>query len=129
MDDTEVKNSDNNISKKDYPDHVITLDSKKFNAFIEKYPLSVVDFWASWCAPCKAMAPRLRRLSKIYKGKVAFGKIDTQKNQDIAKKYKIQSIPHLLAFSYGKKVLSIAGLRSVGNLKKTIEEILQKIDD
>jgi len=129
MDNTGIKKSDDTISKKDYPDHVITLDSKRFNAFIEKYPLSVVDFWASWCAPCKAMAPRMRRLSKIYKRKVAFGKLDTQKNQGIAKKYKIQSIPHLIIFSYGKKVLSIAGLRSVGNLKKTIGEILIKIDD
>jgi thioredoxin 1 len=129
MFDAAIKNSDKDISKKDYPDHVITLDSKNFNVFIEKYPLSVVDFWASWCAPCKAMAPRLRRLSKIYKGKVAFGKIDTQKNQDIAKKYKIQSIPHLVVFNNGKKVLSITGLRSVGNLKKTIEEILHEIDE
>jgi len=129
MDNTGIKKSDDTISKKDYPDHVITLDSKRFNAFIEKYPLSVVDFWASWCAPCKAMAPRMRRLSKIYKRKVAFGKLDTQKNQGIAKKYKIQPIPHLIIFSYGKKVLSIAGLRSVGNLKKTIGEILIKIDD
>jgi thioredoxin 1 len=129
MFDAAIKNSDKAISKKDYPDHVITLDSKNFNVFIEKYPLSVVDFWASWCAPCKAMAPRLRRLSKIYKGKVAFGKIDTQKNQDIAKNYKIQSIPHLVVFNNGKKALSITGLRSVGNLKKTIEEILNEIDD
>ena len=124
-----IKNLDNDSSKIDFPDHVITLEGKTFIEFIEKYPLSMVDFWAPWCAPCKSMAPRLRRLSKIFKGKVAFGKLDTQKNQDIAKKYKIQSIPHLIIFNNGKKILNITGLRSVGQLKKIIDDILQKIDD
>ena len=56
------------------PQYVVTLDKNNFNQFIQKYPLSMVDFWASWCAPCRVMAPRLRRLSKIYRDKMAFGK-------------------------------------------------------
>lgn len=88
-----------------WPDHVLNLDEKNFIKFVEKYPLSVIDFWAPWCAPCKTIAPRLRRLSKIYKGEVAFGKLDTQKNQDIAKQYKIMRVPHLMFFRYGKKSL------------------------
>ena len=113
-------------SVKEWPDHVITLEGNNFNKFIEKYPLSIVDFWAPWCAPCRAMAPRLRRLSKIYKGKVAFGKLDTQKNQDIAKQYKIMGIPHLIFFRNGKKVTSITGVKSVGNIKDTIDGLLKK---
>ena len=112
----------------EWPEYVITLDKKNFQKFIQKYPLSVVDFWASWCAPCKAMAPRLRRLSNIYKGKVAFGKLDTQKNQDIAKQYKIMGIPHLQFFSYGKKISSITGVKSVGAIKNMIDDLLQKGD-
>ena len=113
-------------SVKEWPDHVLTLEGNNFNKFIEKYPLSMVDFWAPWCAPCKAMAPRLRRLSKIYKGKVAFGKLDIQKNKDIVKQYKITGIPHLAFFSYGKKITSITGLKSVGEIKDIIDDLYKK---
>jgi len=116
-------------SIQEWPDYVLTLEGKTFNKFIKKYPLSIVDFWASWCAPCKTMAPRLRRLSKIYKGKIAFGKLNTQKNQDIAKQYKILGIPHLIIFRYGKKITSITGVRSVGHLKNVIDDLLKKIDE
>ena len=109
-----------------WPDYVVTLNGKNFNEFIQKYPLSLVDFWAPWCAPCRTMAPRLRRLSKIYKGKVAFGKLDTQANEDIAKKYKIMGIPHLMFFRYGKKVSTVTGVRSIGDLKDIIDDLLKK---
>jgi thioredoxin 1 len=87
------------LSDSQWPDYVVTLETRNFDNFIQKYPLSIVDFWAPWCTPCKTMAPRLRRLSKVYKGKVAFGKLDTQKDQGIAKKYKIMGIPHLVFFN------------------------------
>jgi thioredoxin 1 len=73
------------------------------------------------------MAPRLRRLSKIYKGKVAFGKLDIQNNQDIARQYKIIGIPHLVFFKNGKKISSITGVKSIGDLKDTIDALLKKI--
>jgi thioredoxin 1 len=111
-----------------WPEYVVNLDEKNFNNFIEKYPLSVVDFWATWCAPCKAMVPRFRRLSTIYKGKVAFGKLDTQKNQKIAKQYKIMGIPHFIIFRNGKKVTSINGVKSVGYISKVIVDLLEKQD-
>ena len=95
--------NENSIPSIDWPDHIITLEEKNFNDFIEKYPFSIVDFWAPWCKPCKSMSPRLRRLSKIYKGKIAFGKFNTQKNQDITKKYNIMGIPNLIIFNYGKE--------------------------
>jgi thioredoxin 1 len=115
------------LSDSQWPDYVAILDQRNFDDFIQKYPLSIIDFWAPWCAPCKTMAPRLRRLSKIYKGRVAFGKLDTQGNPEIAKKYKIMGIPHLLFFSYGKKINSINGLKSIGDIKDTIDDVLKKI--
>jgi thioredoxin 1 len=110
-----------------WPDYVVTLDEKNITEFITKYPLSIVDFWASWCAPCREMAPRLRRLSKIYKGEIVFGKLDIQNNQDIAKEYKITGIPHLVFFKNGKKISSITGVKSIGDLKDTIDALLKKI--
>ena len=116
----------NTTTSLDWPDHIITLDKKNFENFIQRYPLVIVDFWAPWCAPCKAMAPRVRRLSNIYKGKVAFGKLDTQENKDIAKKYRIMGIPHLVFFRYGKKITSITGVKSVNDIKVLIEDVLKK---
>ncbi len=112
---------------KEWPDHAVTLDGKNFNEFIQKYPLSVVDFWAPWCGPCRTMIPRLRRLSTIYKGEVAFGRLNTQQNKDISKQYKIMGIPHLAFFSYGKKLTSTTGVKSVGDIKDIIDDLLKKI--
>ena len=114
------------LQSKEWPDHVVTLEGENFNNFIEKYPLSIVDFWAPWCAPCKTMLPRLRRLSVIYKGKVAFGRLNTQENKAISKKYKIMGIPHFKFFSYGKKVAGMTGVKSVGDIKDTIDGLLKK---
>jgi len=114
------------LSAKEWPNHVITLDSVKFNEFINKYPLSMVDFWAPWCTPCTKMAPRLRRLSKIYFGTVVFGKLNTQSNQNIARQYKITGIPHFGFFSYGKKIACMSGIKSVGEIKAIIDDLLNK---
>jgi len=114
--------------KVEWPDHILVLDSNNFIKFIEKYPLSIVDFWAPWCSPCKAMAPRLRRILKIYKKKIAIGKLDIQKNKKIAKQYKIMGIPHFIFFRNGKIVSNITGIKTVGEIKTVIEDILKKMD-
>lgn len=122
----EILNKNINTKVKINP-YVETLDKNNFNDFISKYPLSVVDFWAPWCAPCKELVPRFRRLLKIYNGKVAFGKLDIQKNPDIANNFRIFSIPHIIFFSFGKKIISLSGLRTVGDLKDNIDAIYKKI--
>lgn len=61
----------------------------------------VVDFYASWCGPCHALAPRLDRLAEIYKGKVQFYKVDVDDNRELASAYGIRSIPTLLFFKNG----------------------------
>jgi len=119
------ENNKNNLSKNDWPESVVILNEKNFIEFIEKYPFAIVDFWAAWCAPCKTMNPRLRLLSKTYKGKVAFGKVDSQKHEKLAKKYKIYGIPNLIFFKNGKNILSINGVRSIGSLKDTIDDLLK----
>jgi len=72
------------------------------------------------------LTPRIRRLSRIYYRKVAFGKLDTQKYVAIVKQYKIMGISHLIFFRYGKKILSITGVRSIGDLKDIIDNLLEK---
>lgn len=109
----------------EWPDYVVSLDKKKFERFIKKYALSIIDFWTPWCSSCKVMTPRLRRLSKIYQGKVAFGKVNIQENKDFVKKYKIMGVPNMIFFRYGKKINDITGVKSVGDIKKMIEDILK----
>ena len=110
-----------------WPDYVVTLQANTFHEFIQTYPVTLVDFWAPWCAPCRTMAPRLRRLSKLYKNEVAFGKLNIQDYQDIAKQYNILGIPCFILFQKGKQKNSITGVRSVGDIKDTIDALLKKL--
>lgn len=122
------KNNKNNMIKQNnlnYPDHIKILDKNNFEDFINKYSLSLVDFWAPWCIHCKTMTPRIRRLSVIYKGKIAFGKIDTSKNKEISRNYNVMSIPQIIIFKNGNKSSSITGLKSTGELKKILNNLFK----
>ena len=110
----------------DWPDHVITLDQKSFNDFIVKYPVCIIDFWAPWCSPCKTMLPRFRRVASVYKGKVAFGRINIQNYKSCSEKFGIMGIPHLIIFKKGKKISSSTGLKTAGDLKDIIDDSLKK---
>ncbi len=123
----ESKNINIKNSEIEWPKNIVTLDDNNFEDFINQYPITIVDFWAEWCAPCKTMAPRLRRLFTIYRNRVAFGKIDIQKFQKISKKYNISSIPTLIFFKYGKVIQSSFGVKSVGKIKTMIDDALEKL--
>jgi len=123
---TKKNSKEKPIQPDEWPKHVETLNHASFDKFINKYPLSVIDFWAPWCKPCKTMLPRLRRLERLYVGKVAFGRVDTQIEKDIAKKYNIMGIPHFGFFHYRKKIGSTTGVKSVGDMKELIDTYLSK---
>jgi thioredoxin 1 len=114
------------LKKSDWPKHVEELSKETFDEFTDKYPLTIIDFWAPWCKPCKTMLPRLRRLERIYQGKVAFGRLNTEKEKEIAKKYNIRGLPHFGIFRYGEKIASATGAQSVGELKDVINKYLDK---
>ena len=65
---------------------------------IQSTNLVMVDFWATWCGPCKIVAPVVEELAKEYEGKVTFVKVNTDENQDLATKYNIRGIPTLMHF-------------------------------
>jgi len=108
----------------DWPKYVENLDEKKFFSFLEKYPTCFIDFWAPWCAPCKKMTPRMRQISRKYEGKVAFGKVNTQKERNIANRYNIMSIPTFILFKNGKEIANLTGVKSVGEIKKILDKYL-----
>ena len=82
----------------------------------------LVDFWATWCAPCRAIAPSIDELATQYKGQVKVAKLNIDDNQDTPQQYGIRSIPTLLVFKKGKVVEQLIG----GVPKTKIEAALKK---
>lgn len=82
----------------------------------------LVDFWATWCAPCKAIAPVLEDLAEEFDGKVAIAKVDVTLNEDIAAKYNIRNIPALLMFKNGEVVDQVVGALPRSQLAAFIEK-------
>lgn len=80
----------------------IELTDKTFDGEIKKNSIVVVDFWASWCAPCRFLSPIVEELAKDYDGKITFGKVDVDANQQVSAEYNITSIPTVIMFKNGK---------------------------
>ncbi|HCK98910.1 MAG TPA: thioredoxin [Candidatus Marinimicrobia bacterium] len=84
----------------------------------------LVDFWASWCMPCKKIAPIIEELSKEYDRKMKFGKVNVENNRVIPQQYGIRSIPTLLIFKDGKVATQIVGMQAKQSLEKKIGEVI-----
>ncbi|MCL2341605.1 MAG: thioredoxin [Firmicutes bacterium] len=80
----------------------------------------LVDFFATWCPPCKMLAPVVDKVAKEYENKLNFYKINVDNNIDIAKKYQIMSVPTLIVFRDGRPVKKASGVMSESELKNFI---------
>lgn len=99
----------------------IIVTDANFAVEVEKSALPVlVDFWATWCPPCRMIAPVIENLAKELAGKVRVGKLDVDQNQIIAGRFRVQSIPTLIIFKDGREAERIVGAQSR-------EAILQKL--
>jgi thioredoxin 1 len=105
-------------------DTVVVGDSSFKNEVIDSNTPVLVDFWATWCAPCRAIAPALEDLATQYKGKVKIAKLDVDENQGIAQQYGIRSIPTLLMFKGGKVVEQLVGAVPKAKLEDTLKKVL-----
>lgn len=102
--------------------NILTLTDKNFQ-LKTKDKLVLVDFWASWCGPCRIMAPILNDLSDSLSGKNYIGKVDVEKFQGLAQKFKVQSIPTLILFKNGKEINRFVGIKSKDFLLKEMAKV------
>ena len=102
-------------------DLIQSLTSDTFQDTIEKSDVPVlVDFWAPWCGPCKAIAPVLEELAEEFSGKVKICKVDVDDNGDIASKFNIRAIPTLLLFKGGEIAEQFVGMVGKADLHSKI---------
>jgi thioredoxin 1 len=99
-------------------------DSSFDTDVIKSDKLTVIDFWAEWCGPCKALGPVIEQLSTEYSGKVNVGKLDVDSNPEVSTKYGIRSIPTILFVKGGQVVDRVVGAVPKSQLQSTIEKHL-----
>ncbi|MEK7847206.1 MAG: thioredoxin [Nitrospinota bacterium] len=90
---------------------------------VKSEKITVVDFWAEWCAPCRMIAPTIQELADEYVGKINIGKLNVDENPKTATKYGIRGIPTLLIFKNGNVHQQIVGVRPKSEIKKILDGI------
>jgi thioredoxin 1 len=98
-------------------EHIVHVTDQTFEPEVLKSDLPVlVDYWAEWCGPCKAIAPILDEIAREYGGKLKIAKLDVDANVEVPKKYNIRGIPTLMLFKNGNVEEQIVGARSKSQL-------------
>jgi thioredoxin 1 len=104
-------------------ENMLTITDGNFEAEVLKSSTPVlIDFWAQWCAPCRAIAPMVEALAKDYAGKLKVGKVDIDSNPKVPTQYDVRSIPTLLVFKDGKVLGQIVGAVP----RPKVEELIKK---
>lgn len=107
------------------PANIINVVSNNYTQEVENSNIPIlVDFWAPWCGPCRAVAPILEQLAAKYSGKIKIGKVNVDEEPALASKFRVMSIPTLILFKNGHVVQQVVGLRSVQELEDMIKKAM-----
>ena len=102
----------------------LAITTENFDSIMASEQLVVIDFWAQWCGPCRALAPIVEELAEEYKGKAVIGKCDTDENNDIAIQFGVRNIPMLVFIKNGEVKDVLVGLVKKNELTAKIESLL-----
>ena len=104
---------------------VIELNDSNFESEVLNSNIPVVvDFWATWCGPCRKLSPVIDEIAKDYEGKVKFAKINVEQSIETAKKYSISGLPSLLVFNNSEAVERMTGLMPKSTIISNVEKYL-----
>lgn len=104
--------------------NIITLNDTNFSDSVEKDTTPIlIDFWAEWCMPCRALAPVIEELSTEYQGKVRFAKVNVDECREVPAKFGIRGIPTLILFNAGKKVNELVGNQPKDKIRTMLNSI------
>ena len=106
----------------EWPDKLEELDDSNVEAFIDRYPIVLIDCWTPWCGPCRILLPILKELANEYHGRIAFGRIDVQRNYITGQMWEVSSIPCLFIFKDGEPIAREVGARPLAELRKWIDD-------
>lgn len=106
-------------------DAIIEVSDANFDSEVVGSDVPVlVDFWAPWCGPCRAIAPIVEEISSTYEGKIKVGKMNVDENQATTMKFGIRSIPTLIMFKGGEAIDQIIGAVPKGEIERVVEKSL-----
>ena len=102
----------------------VTITSENFESLKNGNEPLVVDFWATWCGPCRMVGPVISKLAEKYDGKIVVGKCDVEENEDLASEFGIRNIPTILFFKGGEVVDKVVGAQSEAKLDEKFQTLL-----
>jgi thioredoxin 1 len=104
-------------------DLVKAINQKNFSTNIAK-GVTLIDFYATWCGPCRMLSPIIEQVATHFQGKMVVGKLNIDEEESIAREYQVSSIPTLILFKDGKEVKRSLGLKDFNSLKSFVESSL-----
>ena len=106
------------------PTKPVDVTDRDFQRAVLSSPTPVlVDFWAPWCGPCRALAPTVEQLAAEYAGRVSFAKLNTDENPNTAMQYGVQGLPTMVLFKGGREVQRLVGLQPKPNIKRALDQV------
>ena len=102
----------------------VTISKENFENLKNGDKPLVVDFWATWCGPCRMISPIISKLAEKYDGKIVVGKCDVEENDELAEEFGIRNIPTILFFKGGQIANKVVGARSEAKLDEVFQSLL-----